>query len=193
MPNPTSITQINLTPIRGKRYFNIDWEWREKLIYFLMVDRFQYEIVRAVATGIGRAAGGKTSGAFYRGTTASITNNLAYIAGQGCVREADVEEVRADAIKHMGELAGLRFCTNIRAHTSCWRLRVDHRRPGCHPRRPDRALPLATPERRIRFCKAGISPSSMVSMASRRSTTPKRRSGHLHLDQGLRPPGRPME
>ena len=84
MPDPTSITQIDLTPIPGKKYFSIDREWREEFIYFLMVDRFQDAIVRPVATGTGRTAGVDTPDAFYGGTIAGITNNLAYIAGLGC-------------------------------------------------------------------------------------------------------------
>jgi alpha-amylase len=41
MPGPTSINEIDLAPLSGKTYFDIDREWREEFIYFLMVDRFQ--------------------------------------------------------------------------------------------------------------------------------------------------------
>ena len=84
MPDPTSITQIDLTPIPGKRYFSIDREWREEFIYFLMVDRFQDETVRPVTTGTGRTAGVDTPNTFYGGKISGITNNLAYIAELGC-------------------------------------------------------------------------------------------------------------
>ena len=40
MSSPTSIKDLDLTPLPGKTYFNIDREWREEFIYFLMVDRF---------------------------------------------------------------------------------------------------------------------------------------------------------
>ena len=43
MADHTSIEDIDLTPVTGKSYFNIDREWREEFIYFL--------------TGTGPAAG----------------------------------------------------------------------------------------------------------------------------------------
>ena len=84
MSDPTSVAQIDLTPIPGKTYFSIDREWRQEFIYFLMVDRFQDETGRPVAGGTGRASGVDTPDAFFGGKIAGITKNLAYIAGLGC-------------------------------------------------------------------------------------------------------------
>jgi len=84
MPAPTSISDIDLTPITGKTYFNTDREWREEFIYFLMVDRFQDDVVRPVATGSARSAGVATPNSFYGGTIKGVTRNLDYIAGLGC-------------------------------------------------------------------------------------------------------------
>ena len=55
MPNPTSVKELDLSPIPGKKYFTIDREWREEFIYFLIVDRFQDDIVRPTSGGAGRA------------------------------------------------------------------------------------------------------------------------------------------
>ena len=55
MSDPISLKDIELTPIAGKAYFNSEREWREEFIYFLMVDRFQDDIVRPAATGTGRS------------------------------------------------------------------------------------------------------------------------------------------
>jgi glycosidase len=188
MPDPTSITQIDLTPIFGKEYFQYRPGVARGFIYFLMVDRFQDEKVRPVTTGTGRTAGVDTPDTFYGGKISGITNNLAYIAEPSCtaiwlspilennqnayhgydinnylsidprfgtkqdlapenqfgdiltfkdfandddtvgsdvintliethaywIREADVDGFRVDAVKHMGELACSRFCSNIR-------------------------------------------------------------------------------
>ncbi len=84
MSDPTSVAQIDLTPIPGKKYFSIDREWREEFIYFLMVDRFQDETGRPVTGGAGRTSGVDTPDAFFGGKIAGITNNLPYIAGLGC-------------------------------------------------------------------------------------------------------------
>ena len=84
MADPTSIRDLDLSPIPGKRYFNTIREWREEFIYFLMVDRFQDNAVRAVVTGPGRSNGIPTSNAFFGGNLKGITRNLDYIAGLGC-------------------------------------------------------------------------------------------------------------
>lgn len=84
MPDPTSITDIQLSPIPGKKYFSIDREWREEFIYFLMVDRFQDDIVRPVTTGAARTGGIATPDTFYGGKIKGVTNNLDYIGGLGC-------------------------------------------------------------------------------------------------------------
>lgn len=40
MAPKTSITEVDLNPIPGKRYMSFTREWREEFIYFLLVDRF---------------------------------------------------------------------------------------------------------------------------------------------------------
>jgi alpha-amylase len=40
MPDPTSIRQIDLSPVTGKVYSDLHRDWREEVIYFLMTDRF---------------------------------------------------------------------------------------------------------------------------------------------------------
>jgi hypothetical protein len=40
MPPITSLGQLDLSPVVGKRYVGFDREFREEFIYFLMVDRF---------------------------------------------------------------------------------------------------------------------------------------------------------
>ncbi len=84
MADPTSISQIDLTPLPGKQYFNLDREWREDFIYFLMVDRFHDDQKRAPTLKAGRSAGIATPDNFYGGKIQGITNNLDYIAGLGC-------------------------------------------------------------------------------------------------------------
>jgi alpha-amylase len=84
MPDPTSLEDIDLSPIPGRRYFNIDREWREEFIYFVMVDRFHDGAPRTPTTGPGRSVGFATADAFYGGTIRGITANLSYIAGLGC-------------------------------------------------------------------------------------------------------------
>jgi hypothetical protein len=40
MSAPTKASDIDLTPIPGKQYFNLVREWRDEFIYFLLIDRF---------------------------------------------------------------------------------------------------------------------------------------------------------
>ena len=47
MPAPTSVRNLDLSPIPGKRYLNLEREWREEFIYFLMVDRFHEDALRS--------------------------------------------------------------------------------------------------------------------------------------------------
>ena len=69
MFGPTSITQIDLTPLPGRTYFYIDREWREEFIYFLMVDRFQNDAPRTPILQAQRSRGIHTpDNAFYGGT-----------------------------------------------------------------------------------------------------------------------------
>jgi alpha-amylase len=84
MPDPVSLNDIDLSPVAGKRYVNIDREWREEFIYFLMVDRFHDGQPRQPVQGTGRSHGFATGDAFYGGTLRGVRDNLAYIAGLGC-------------------------------------------------------------------------------------------------------------
>src|SRR5262245_63807442 len=84
MADPTSVKDIDLSPIPGKKYFSIDREWREEFIYFLLVDRFQDDILRPVVTGTGRSIGISTLNTFFGGNIKGVTQNLGYIAGLGC-------------------------------------------------------------------------------------------------------------
>lgn len=84
MPDPTSLSQIDLTPVAGKQYATMDREWREEFIYFLMVDRFHDDQPRAPILQPGRSAGIPTPDGFYGGKIKGITSNLGYIAGLGC-------------------------------------------------------------------------------------------------------------
>lgn len=84
MPDPTSVKDLDLSPIPGKRYCNIDREWREEFIYFLMVDRFHDSQARAPVRTPNRTAGVATSDGFYGGTIRGVTRNLDYIAGMAC-------------------------------------------------------------------------------------------------------------
>jgi glycosidase len=84
MPAPTSLQQIDLSPIAGKTYFNLEREWREEFIYFLMVDRFHDATARAPILRRGRTPGIATPDNFYGGKIQGITDHLDYIAGLGC-------------------------------------------------------------------------------------------------------------
>lgn len=84
MPTLTSVTELQLSPIPGKRYFHIDREWREEFIYFLLVDRFHDDSERTTVKQPGRSQGVRTPDGFYGGKIKGITRNLDYIAGLGC-------------------------------------------------------------------------------------------------------------
>ncbi len=84
MASPTSISQLDLSPLPGKTYFNTTREWREEFIYFLMVDRFHDDAARAPVLQPGRSQGIAAGGNFYGGKINGITRNLDYIAGLGC-------------------------------------------------------------------------------------------------------------
>jgi glycosidase len=79
-----SIQEVNLAPLPGKTYFSIDREWREEFIYFLLVDRFHDDSVRAPNLQAGRSLGVQVPDDFYGGKIKGITQNLDYIAGLGC-------------------------------------------------------------------------------------------------------------
>lgn len=84
MPDPTSLDQIDLSPIAGKRYFTLDREWREEFIYFLMVDRFHDGKPHPAVNQPQRSQGFAAPSAFYGGRIQGITQNLDYIANLGC-------------------------------------------------------------------------------------------------------------
>src|SRR6266545_6949806 len=74
---PTSIAQIDLAPPPARTYFQGEREWREEVIYFLMVDRFHDEQPRACVPRAGRSAGVAVPADFYGGNIRGITRNLA--------------------------------------------------------------------------------------------------------------------
>ena len=79
-----SVEDIDLTPLPGKTYFNVNREWREEFIYFLLVDRFHDGSPRAPVRQVGRSLGVQAPDDFYGGKIKGITQNLDYIAGLGC-------------------------------------------------------------------------------------------------------------
>ncbi len=81
---PVRVTGLDLSPIPGKQYFNSTREWREELIYFLMVDRFHDSAARQPVLKADRSAGFPTVNDFYGGTIRGVLNHLDYIAGLGC-------------------------------------------------------------------------------------------------------------
>jgi len=84
MDAPESIQDIDLSPLPGKVYLNVEREWREEFIYFLMVDRFHDDSQRAPVLTSGRSVGIQTPNDYYGGKIKGITRNLDYIAGLGC-------------------------------------------------------------------------------------------------------------
>lgn len=87
MPAIRSIREIDLTPIPGKKYWDIDREWREEFIYFLMVDRFHDGRERRQEPTADRARPDVSPARmreFCGGTLKGITRNLDYIEHLGC-------------------------------------------------------------------------------------------------------------
>lgn len=87
MASPTSIAQLDLTPIPGKKYYNSIREWREEFIYFLLVDRFADANVRTAVGGTNRSVGPTATDAFKSfmgGKIKGVTQNLDYIKNLGC-------------------------------------------------------------------------------------------------------------
>jgi alpha-amylase len=84
MAAPTTIHDLDLTPLPGKTYFNTTREWREEFIYFLLVDRFHDDALRVPIQQPGRSSGVQVPDGFYGGTLKGITQHLDYIAGLGC-------------------------------------------------------------------------------------------------------------
>src|SRR5260370_26382316 len=83
MAAPTNLSEIDLTPIPGKNYFNLEHEWREEFIYFALIDRFHDDQVRAPVLQPGRSNGISTPDDFFGGKIKGITSHLDYIAGLG--------------------------------------------------------------------------------------------------------------
>ena len=84
---PRSVREIDFSPIPGKSYWNVDREWREEFIYFLLVDRFHDGRPRTAASGPGRLRGVGTPEQLRRfagGTLKGISRNLGYVADLGC-------------------------------------------------------------------------------------------------------------
>ncbi|HEX3903708.1 MAG TPA: alpha-amylase family glycosyl hydrolase [Polyangia bacterium] len=84
MAGPQSVAAVDLSPLPGKTYVNIEREWREEFIYFLMVDRFHDGLPRGAISQAGRSLGISAGAGFYGGKIKGITKNLDYIAGLGC-------------------------------------------------------------------------------------------------------------
>lgn len=81
---PTSIAELDLSPISGKSYFQCERSWCEEFIYFLLVDRFHDSKSRKSHTGHQRSKGFATEETFYGGTLRGVKDHLDYIAGLGC-------------------------------------------------------------------------------------------------------------
>jgi alpha-amylase len=87
MNYPTSIKEIDLSPIPGKRYWNCDREWREEFVYFLLVDRFHDDLNRTSVNTPSRSIGSGTKSQlkkFCGGKLKGVKNHLDYIQNLGC-------------------------------------------------------------------------------------------------------------
>src|SRR3954451_21090705 len=76
MADPTSVADLDLTPLPGKQYFTLDREWREEFIYFLLVDRFHDDRARSALPQAARSTGIPAPNDFYGGTIKGITQHL---------------------------------------------------------------------------------------------------------------------
>ncbi len=83
-----SIHDLDLSPKPGKQYWtNSNREWREEVIYFLIVDRFHDNHDRNPAGGDGKTSGYGTPAQLQTscgGTLRGITKHLDYIKELGC-------------------------------------------------------------------------------------------------------------
>ena len=80
---PDFVDDIDLTP-SPETYFNIDREWREEFIYFLMVDRFHDDTSGRSPAAPGRSAGIATPDDFYGGKIKGITRTSTTSPASGC-------------------------------------------------------------------------------------------------------------
>ena len=79
-----SVNDIDLTPLPEKIYFNVDREWSEEIIYFLLVDRFHDGHNRQTVPYKPNHYSFERLMSFCGGTIKGITKNLDYIKGLGC-------------------------------------------------------------------------------------------------------------
>jgi glycosidase len=83
-----SIHDLDLSPKPNKNYWkNGGREWREEVIYFLMVDRFHDDAKRKPSTTTGKTLGFGTADQLKKtcgGTIKGVLKNLEYIKGLGC-------------------------------------------------------------------------------------------------------------
>jgi len=87
MPAPRSVKEIDLSPLPGKKYWSCEREWREEIIYFLIVDRFHDDLARTPVLISTRSFGGGSPEQlrkFCGGTLKGIANHLDYIQDLGC-------------------------------------------------------------------------------------------------------------
>lgn len=87
MAEPRSIDEVDLRPIPGKQYWSSDREWREEMIYFLLVDRFHDGRARSPVRGRSRAHGSgrpEQLRGWCGGTLRGIRDHLDYIQDLGC-------------------------------------------------------------------------------------------------------------
>ncbi len=88
MTHPTSIAELDLTPLPGRSYRNFERQFSEEFIYFLLVDRFHDNRPRMARISTPERSAGSGDIArlsdFCGGTLRGILDHLDYIAGLGC-------------------------------------------------------------------------------------------------------------
>jgi glycosidase len=87
MSDITSIENIDLEPIPGKKYWNTDRLWSEEFIYFLLVDRFHDDGNRQPTNTVNRAQSSQDElklKKFCGGKLKGIERHLDYIKNLGC-------------------------------------------------------------------------------------------------------------
>jgi len=88
MSSPTSVADLDLSPLPGKHYRNFERQFSEEFIYFLLVDRFHDGRNRVPSqSSAERSAGSGDANQlqdFCGGSLKGVTQNLDYIAGLGC-------------------------------------------------------------------------------------------------------------
>jgi glycosidase len=87
MTEITSVKEIQLEPIPGKKYWNIERVWSEEFIYFLLVDRFHDNGNRQPPTTVAPSKGSQDVARLQRfcgGKLKGIEQHLDYIKNLGC-------------------------------------------------------------------------------------------------------------